>query len=178
MNKLSLSALSLLAAGAMAMTACSTGAKTSEDTTANASDINEMSAPKDSLAIIFSDPAKKSEVATDSTYAETPSGLKYMILKEGEGKSPKATDVVEVHYEGKLTDGFVFDSSMQRGEPAAFPLNRVIPGWTEGLQLMKEGGTAVFYIPAAIGYGSAGSPPVIPPNADLIFTVQLLKVQD
>ena len=107
----------------------------------------------------------------------TESGLKYMILREGQGKSPKASDEVTVHYQGKLLDGTEFDSSYSRGEPAAFPLNAVIPGWTEGLQLMKEGGKAVFYIPSKLGYGPTGTPGgPIPPNADLIFTVELISV--
>lgn len=142
----------------------------------------ELSAPVqtaqlDSTAAIFADPAKKSEVATDSTYAVTASGLKYMILREGTGKSPKATDVVTVHYSGNLPDGTVFDSSYDRGEPTSFPLNRVIPGWTEGLQLMKTGGKAVFYIPSNLAYGPTGTPGgPIGPNQDLLFTVELIEV--
>ena len=99
-----------------------------------------------------------------------------MMLREGDGRSPKATDEVTVHYRGQLIDGTVFDSSYDRGEPAAFPLNRVIPGWTEGLQLMKENGKAVFYIPSNLAYGEQGAPGAIPPNSDLIFTVELIKV--
>lgn len=107
---------------------------------------------------------------------ETASGLQYVVEKEGEGASPAATDEVTVHYTGRLLDGTVFDSSVNRGEPATFPLNRVIPGWTEGLQLMKENGKAVFYIPSALAYGEQGAPGAIPPNSDLIFTVELIKV--
>ena len=107
---------------------------------------------------------------------QTDSGLQYKVLKEGTGKSPKATDVVEVNYEGKLIDGTVFDSSYERGEPIEFPLNQVIAGWTEGLQLMKEGGKYEFYIPADIAYGEAGNAG-IEPNSTLIFTVELLKVK-
>ena len=81
-----------------------------------------------------------------------------------------------VHYTGMLTDGKVFDSSVDRGQPATFPLNRVIPGWTEGLQLMQQGGTAVFYIPSELAYGKQGAPGTIPPDSDLIFAVQLLGV--
>lgn len=125
---------------------------------------------------IFSDPAKKSDVASDSTYAVTASGLKYLVLREGEGVSPKATDEVEVHYRGQLTNGEVFDSSYMHGERATFPLNRVIPGWTEGLQLMKTGGKTVFYIPSNLAYGEQGAPGAVPPNSDLIFTVELFNV--
>ncbi|WP_413521099.1 FKBP-type peptidyl-prolyl cis-trans isomerase [Psychrobacter glacincola] len=106
----------------------------------------------------------------------TASGLQYKVVTAGTGKSPKATDVVEVNYEGKLIDGTVFDSSYERGEPIEFPLNQVIAGWTEGLQLMKEGGKYEFYIPSDIAYGEAGNAG-IEPNSTLIFTVELLKVK-
>ena len=107
---------------------------------------------------------------------ETASGLQYKVITPGTGKSPKATDVVEVNYEGKLIDGTVFDSSYERGEAIEFPLNQVIAGWTEGLQLMKEGGKYEFYIPSDIAYGEAGNSG-IEPNSTLIFTVELLKVK-
>ncbi|NRD71426.1 FKBP-type peptidyl-prolyl cis-trans isomerase [Psychrobacter okhotskensis] len=107
---------------------------------------------------------------------KTASGLQYKVITPGTGKSPKATDVVEVNYEGKLIDGTVFDSSYERGEPIEFPLNQVIAGWTEGLQLMKEGGKYEFYIPSDIAYGEAGNSG-IEPNSTLIFTVELLKVK-
>lgn len=107
----------------------------------------------------------------------TESGLQYSVIKEGTGKSPKATDTVVCHYEGFLTNGTVFDSSIQRGEPAAFPLNAVIAGWTEGLQLMKEGGKTRFFIPYNLAYGEAGAAGAIPPYAALIFDVELLEIK-
>ncbi len=106
----------------------------------------------------------------------TNTGLAHEVVKEGTGKSPKATDTVTVHYAGWLTNGTAFDSSYKRGETTSFPLNRVIAGWTEGLQLMKEGGTSKFIIPADLGYGARGAPPVIGPNATLVFQVELIKV--
>ncbi len=106
----------------------------------------------------------------------TASGLQYTVEKEGTGASPKATDEVTVHYTGRLLDGTVFDSSVSRGEPATFPLNRVIPGWTEGVQLMKEGGKYMFFIPSELAYGAQGIPNAIPPHSTLIFEVELIKV--
>ena len=106
----------------------------------------------------------------------TASGLQYVVEKEGTGKQPKATDEVTVHYTGRLLDGKVFDSSVARGEPATFPLNRVIPGWTEGLQLMKEGAKYVFFIPSELAYGAQGAGRDIPPHSTLIFEVELIKV--
>ena len=107
---------------------------------------------------------------------ETASGLQYVVEKEGEGPQPTATDEVTVHYTGRLLDGTVFDSSVQRGEPATFPLNRVIPGWTEGVQLMKEGAKYTFFIPSDLAYGAQGVPNAIPPHSTLIFDVELKKV--
>lgn len=106
----------------------------------------------------------------------TASGLQYIVEKEGTGAQPTATDEVTVHYTGKLLDGTVFDSSVSRGEPATFPLNRVIPGWTEGVQLMKEGGKYLFFIPSELAYGPQGVPNAIPPHSTLIFEVELIKV--
>lgn len=106
----------------------------------------------------------------------TSSGLRYIIEKEGTGISPTATDNVTVHYTGMFMDGKVFDSSVQRGQPATFGLNQVIKGWTEGVQLMKEGAKYKFLIPPAIAYGEQGYPGAIPPNSTLIFEIELIKV--
>ena len=119
----------------------------------------------------LSENAKKEGVTT------LPSGLQYKVLKEGNGKSPKATDKVVCHYEGMLVDGTMFDSSIQRGEPATFPLNGVIAGWTEGLQLMKEGAKYRFFIPYQLGYGERGAGASIPPFAALVFDVELIEVK-
>ena len=106
----------------------------------------------------------------------TKSGLQYEVLQEGTGKSPKATDTVRCHYEGRLLDGTVFDSSYKRGEPADFGLNQVITGWTEGVQLMKEGAKFRFTIPYLLAYGEQGAGASIPPFSTLIFDVELVKV--
>ena len=105
-----------------------------------------------------------------------PSGLQYQVLREGNGKKPKATDSVKCHYEGFLIDGTVFDSSVQRGEPAVFGLQQVIAGWTEGLQLMQEGAKYRFFIPYRLAYGEGGAGAMIPPFATLIFDVELIEV--
>ena len=114
--------------------------------------------------------AKKANVIT------LPSGLQYQVLKEGNGKKPTAKDTVMCHYEGFLIDGTVFDSSVQRGEPATFPLQQVIAGLTEGLQLMQEGAKYRFFIPYRLGYGEGGAGASIPPFAALIFDVELIQV--
>ncbi len=119
----------------------------------------------------LADNAKKEGVVT------LPSGLQYQVLQEGNGKSPKATDQVKCHYEGTLINGKVFDSSYRRGEPATFPLNGVIAGWTEGLQLMKEGAKYRFFIPFNLAYGTRGAGQDIPPYATLIFDVELIEVK-
>ncbi|MBO4827395.1 MAG: FKBP-type peptidyl-prolyl cis-trans isomerase [Prevotella sp.] len=115
--------------------------------------------------------AKKEGVVT------LPSGLQYQVLREGNGRKPKATDSVKCHYEGFLIDGTVFDSSVQRGEPATFGLQQVIAGWTEGLQLMQEGAKYRFFIPYMLGYGEGGAGQMIPPFATLIFDVELIEVK-
>ncbi len=122
---------------------------------------------------------EKMEKVLNETYGSaktTPSGLRYIIEKEGEGIAPTATSQVTVHYSGYLLNGNKFDSSVDRGQPATFGLNQVIPGWTEGLQLLKPGGKAKLIIPANLGYGENGYPPVIPPNSWLVFDVELIKV--
>lgn len=106
----------------------------------------------------------------------TPSGLQYKVIEAGTGAQPLATDDVTVHYTGKLIDGTVFDSSIPRGQPTSFNVSGVIPGWTEGLQLMKEGAKYEFFIPSNLGYGPRGSAPQIPGNSVLIFEVELLKI--
>lgn len=105
-----------------------------------------------------------------------PSGLQYEVIAEGEGESPKADDQVMVHYEGRLIDGTVFDSSIDRGEPATFGVTQVIPGWVEALQLMKPGAKWRLFIPSALAYGPQGAGGIIGPNQTLIFDVELLKV--
>jgi len=114
--------------------------------------------------------AKKEGVVT------LPSGLQYQVLREGNGKKPTARDQVKCHYEGFLIDGTVFDSSVQRGEPATFGLQQVIAGWTEGLQLMQEGAKYRFFIPYRLAYGEGGAGQLIPPYAALIFDVELIEV--
>lgn len=109
---------------------------------------------------------------------ETESGLQYQVIKEGEGATPTKDDVVKVHYHGTLIDGTVFDSSVKRGEPATFPVGRVIKGWTEALQLMKEGGKYKIYVPSHLAYGERGARPPIGPNMTLIFEIELLEVVD
>lgn len=114
---------------------------------------------------------KKSGVTT------TASGLQYEIIKQGNGPKPKETDIVKVDYEGKLIDGTVFDSSIARKQPATFPLNGVIPGWSEGLQLMNVGSKYKLYIPSALAYGENGAGDKIAPNSTLVFEVELLSIE-
>ncbi|MCH7491236.1 MAG: FKBP-type peptidyl-prolyl cis-trans isomerase [Gemmatimonadetes bacterium] len=117
------------------------------------------------------------ENRTKAGVVATPSGLQYEVLTEGSGLSPSATNQVTVHYEGKLLDGNVFDSSYERGEPAVFRVSGVIAGWTEGLQLMKVGSKFRFFIPPNLGYGENGAGEDIGPNATLIFEVELLGIE-
>ena len=136
--------------------------------------INKEAADK--LAAEKQKEAKEKALKEFATAASTPSGLKYIVLQEGTGNKPVATSNVKVHYTGMFLDGKVFDSSVQRGETIDFGLNQVIKGWTEGLQLMNEGSKYKFYIPSNLAYGERGAGGVIPPNADLIFEVELIKI--
>ena len=117
------------------------------------------------------------ENGTKEGVKTTESGLQYMVIKPGDGKQPKAEDVVKVHYKGTLMDGTEFDSSYTRNEPVEFPLNQVIPGWTEALQLMKVGSKYQIFLPPKLAYGDRGAPPVIEPGSMLIFEVELLDIK-
>lgn len=169
--KIKKSQIALIASGLMmtGIASCANKAESASETKQSAETVETV--VEEPVAAADTDPA------ADEDYITTPSGLKYKVIKEGTGKQPAATDIVKVNYEGKFTDGKIFDSSYQRNEPATFPLNRVIAGWTEGLQLMKEGAVYEFYIPYNLAYGEQGNPPVIPPKSDLTFTVELLEVQ-
>jgi FKBP-type peptidyl-prolyl cis-trans isomerase FkpA/FKBP-type peptidyl-prolyl cis-trans isomerase FklB len=117
------------------------------------------------------------KMAKEKGATKTDSGLIFIPVKEGSGASPQPTDTVKVHYHGTLRDGTVFDSSVERGTPATFPLNRVIPCWTEGLQKMKVGGKAKLVCPSSIAYGDRGAPPKIKPGAPLAFDVELIDIE-
>src|ERR1039457_6199055 len=153
--------LSLTVAAAICLLGCNKPTEPAADKPAPKA---QVGAPADS--------GQKSDMKT------TASGLKYQVLKQGTRTvSPKATDTVKVHYHGTLLDGTVFDSSVERGEPISFALNQVIPGWTEGLQLMKVGDKFKFEIPANLAYGPNSPSPKIPPNSTLVFEVELLGIQ-
>ncbi len=151
-------------------------------------DVKEESANIQKLARdrakVIADAEKKESAKFVAEMAKKPdaksfdSGLVYIETKAGTGKQPEATDTVKVHYHGTLRDGSVFDSSKERGTPATFPLNRVIKCWTEGVQMMKEGGVATLICPSDIAYGDRGSPPKIQPGAVLVFEVELIEVQE
>ena len=132
--------------------------------------------PALALSLLTLMAAAQAQSPAPAAATTTPSGLQIRMLKEGKGPSPKAEDVVQVHYRGTFPDGKEFDSSYSRGQPAKFPLNRVIKCWTEGVQLMKVGAKAQLICPAAIAYGERGAGGVIPPNATLVFEVELLGV--
>ena len=121
-------------------------------------------------------PGEIATLESPAAYASTPSGLKYKILREGTGSKPSRTSNVTVHYRGWLDDGTEFDSSYKRGEPTSFPLNQVIPGWTEGMQLVGKGGMIELEIPSELGYGARGAGRDVPPNARLHFLVELIDI--
>lgn len=129
------------------------------------------------LAVACSQGETPASTGEDAAVTPVADGIEITHLVEGTGASPKATDVVVVHYHGTFPDGQVFDSSVQRGEPARFPLNRVIPCWTQGLQTMKVGGKAKLVCSPQTAYGERGAPPRIPPNATLNFEVELIDIQ-
>ena len=157
------------------MASCGNNTEKSESVEATNDAVTEEVAPiKDNLTLgreFLAENAKNDSVKV------TESGLQYMVLKEGNGAKPGPTDLVTVHYTGTLIDGKVFDSSVERGEPATFPLNKVIPGWTEGLQLMSEGSKYRLFIPSELAYGEKGAGEDILPNSTLIFDVELIKVE-
>ncbi len=138
---------------------------------ANKNPTQDSGDPMEAGKKFLEDNAKKDGIKS------TPSGLQYEVLREGAGAKPGATSTVEVHYEGRLINGKVFDSSYQRNETISFPLNRVIPGWTEGLQLMPTGAKYRLYIPSELGYGARGAGADIPPNSALIFDVELISIR-
>lgn len=180
--------IALAAALTVAVAAC--GAQTGTGETGEATPAAEMTSPAADMAAPTMPAAAPANlpaaadltvdqlpgVAATGEIQTTPSGLRYVMVKEGTGDKPTADSTVKVHYSGYLTDGTPFDSSVDRGEPATFPLNGVIPGWTEGLQLMAPGAQYKLIVPPELGYGASGFPPVIPPNAALVFDVELIEV--
>jgi FKBP-type peptidyl-prolyl cis-trans isomerase FkpA len=144
--------------------------------------LQEIAVPADQIAAEVPHPKLPAGAGTidadaPKAFTTTQSGLKYRVLRKGTGKQPKATDTLKVHYHGWLDDGKTFDSSYDRGEMIEFPLNGVIPGWTEGMQLVGEGGMIELEIPSNLGYGARGAGGVIPPNATLHFLVELKAVR-
>ncbi len=132
---------------------------------------SQVAAVRQADMAFLADNGKKPGVTT------TGSGLQYHVIRPGNGARPARNDTVLVHYEGRLIDGTIFDSSYQRGEPAAFPLDQVIPGWTEGVQLMPTGAKFHFVVPPALGYGARGAGGTIPPGAVLLFDIELLAIK-
>jgi len=143
--------------------------------------LQETAVPADTPAEVphpkLPEGAGKIDTDAPKAFTTTQSGLKYRVLRKGTGKQPKASDTVKVHYHGWLDNGTKFDSSYDRREMIEFPLNGVIPGWTEGMQLVGEGGMIELEIPSTLGYGARGAGGVIPPNATLHFLVELIQVR-
>ena len=158
----------LLMAG---MASCSNNTSSNENTEEAAPDYGQQIKDNKTVGREFME-----QNAKNDSVVQTTSGLQYMVLKEGTGAKPSAEDTVTVHYTGKLLDGTVFDSSVERGEPASFPLNKVIPGWTEGLQRMSEGSNSRLFLPSELAYVAKGAGDKILPNSTLIFDVELIKV--
>ena len=153
------------------MASCNSNTSSSESTEETTPDYGQQIKDNKTLGREFME-----QNAQNDSVVQTKSGMQYIVVKEGNGAKPGPEDTVTVHYTGKLIDGTVFDSSVERGEPATFPLNKVIPGWTEGLQLMSEGSEYRLFIPSELAYGSKGAGDQILPNSTLIFDVQLIKV--
>lgn len=171
--------LGFAACGNKASDAAVTDSLTPDSAIVDTQAVEDTAVTLDSALAEAVDSIKDGAQPGDDGYVTTPSGLKYKVLRKGTGATPNAKSIVKVNYEGKLaSDGIVFDSSYQKGEPIDFAVGGVIPGWTEGLQLMQEGAEYEFYIPSNLGYGESGTPRgEIPPNADLIFKVELLQVK-
>jgi FKBP-type peptidyl-prolyl cis-trans isomerase len=130
-----------------------------------------------SILVVTSCDSKQAEPVSTEGYTTTESGLQYKVIEEGTGESPIAWDLVTVHYEGRLLDGTVFDSTYEKGKPTTLMLSRVIDGWTEGVQLMKEGATYHFVIPPELAYGDGSAGPLIKPNSTLWFQIELIDVK-
>jgi FKBP-type peptidyl-prolyl cis-trans isomerase len=167
--------LLIVSAAAVALTGCS-GSDQGSGSATNAASASPAVPPAGAMDAKAAGEAFLAANAKKDGVITTPSGLQYMVIKSGTGDSPKATDTVTVHYTGTLIDGTVFDSSVQRGTPASFPVNQVIPGWTEALQLMKVGDKWKLFIPANLAYGPQSPGAQIPANSMLIFEVELLGI--
>jgi peptidylprolyl isomerase len=172
-HRISRALAALAIPAALTLAACGQAATSGRTNTAPTTNV-----PTEPPAATAAGPAAPTQAAQGNAMT-TPSGLQYIELTAGTGPAPKPGDTVSVHYTGTLTDGTVFDSSYKRGEPIKFPLGRgrVIPGWDEGIALMKKGGKARLIIPPQLGYGAQGAGGVIPPNATLVFEVELVDVQ-
>ena len=162
----------IAACGLAAMAGC-VGPKSRE----RSGDSANASVGSTELQVAAMTPPSSAELAAAGPFLRTTSGLKYRVLRAGTGRKPRSTDSVRAHYHGWLDDGSVFDSSFERGSPASFSLQNVVPGWTEGLQYIGQGGRIELEIPSFLGYGAEGRPGKIPPNSTLHFVVELLEVE-